>query len=88
MNRATESHLLDFCVRQRTAFHTVEWLHIKLLDRNEVATTALFLAGVDWYGHRQELFSVAEALHAGCTGHFARLAVATGFDCGRFSGRL
>jgi hypothetical protein len=48
----------------------------------------LFLAGVDWYGHRKELLAVAETLRPGSPGHLAELVQLTGFDLSRFSQSL
>ena len=47
---------------------------------------ALFLAGVEWFGHRRELADVAVQLAPGAG--FADLARRTQFDCSRFSNRL
>jgi hypothetical protein len=88
MNRETEASLLEFCARQREEFEAAAWLDREPQDRDELAVVALFLAGVDWFGHRRELLEVAERLHHGGEGRFSELARSTQFDCSRFSNLL
>jgi hypothetical protein len=88
MNRETEASLLEFCARQREGFEAAAWLDREPQDRDELAVVALFLAGVDWFGHRRELLDVAGRLHRGCEGRFSELARSTQFDCSRFSNLL
>jgi hypothetical protein len=88
MNRESEAALLEFCVQQHAEFASEAWLVSPPADRDELATVALFLGGVDWFGHRRELLEVAGRLHPGCAGRFSELARLTQFDCGRFSNML
>lgn len=88
MNRETEASLLEFCVRQREEFEAAAWLDREPQNRDELAAVALFLAGVDWFGHRRKLLDVAESLHHGCEGRFSELARSAQFDCSRFSNLL
>jgi len=88
MKREAESQLLDFCVQQREAFSPLEWLRFAPLSKEELATAALFLAGVDWYGHREQLLEVAGQLHEGRVEKFPELARRTDFSCSRFSSML
>ena len=46
MNRESEADLLDFCVRQHQEFEGEAWLTRTNQNRDELATAALFLAGV------------------------------------------
>lgn len=92
MNRITESHLIDFCVEQKKSFNPQLWIEYRQASRHttsdELVACALFLAGADWYGHKEKLLVVAENLKAGCIGNFGLMVKTTGFDCGRFSGLL
>ena len=88
MNRDTEASLLQFCTAQRGRFDAAQWLTCPHPDRSELTATALFLAGVDWYGHRPELLRVAEHLTPASTGHLSALVSRTGFDLSRFSNML
>lgn len=88
MNRIDEMRVIAFCCEQRKAFDAARWRELPCPTREEAATVALFLAGVDWYGHRPELFAVAESFAPGCTGQFARMVKKTRFDCSRFSSML
>jgi hypothetical protein len=88
MTRITEAALLNFCTQQHTCFQPQAWLAYPHPVREELAAAALFLAAVDWYGHRKALQEIASTLEPGCVGHFAALAKRAGFDCGRFSNSL
>ncbi len=88
MTRDSEARLLQFCVRQSTAFDAAEWCSFSHPDPDELAAAALFLAGVDWYPHHAGLLEAAEALRPGCTGRLSALVSRTGFDCSRFSNML
>jgi hypothetical protein len=88
MTRISEAQLIDFCVRQQEDFEASAWMNYPHLPKPELAAVALFLAGMDWYGHGGALRGIAGPLEAGCVGHFAALAKRTGFDCGRFSNLL
>lgn len=86
MNRESEAALLEFCAQQRGDFSPAAWMEYAGLPREEVAAAALFLAGVDWFGHRPELLAVAAELQPGAG--FGELARRTTFDCSRFSNLL
>lgn len=88
MNRVAEMALLDFCVRQKSRFQPQQWHEFAAVANHELAAAALFLAGVDWYGHRDALVAVAEHLQPGSVGRFSQLAKASAMDCGRFSSML
>ncbi len=88
MNRVTEASLLQFCAEQRGRFDAAQWLACPHPHEEEFTAAALFLAGVDWYGHRAELLTVAEQLTRGSTGHLSALVSRTGFDLSRFSNML
>ena len=53
-----------------------------------LAAAALFLAGVDWYGHRRDLLEIASILSPGSPGNLGNLVARTGFDLSRFSNHL
>ena len=86
MNRESEAALLEFCAQQRGDFFPAAWLAYDALPHDELAATALFLAGVEWFGHRRELHDVAGQLAPDA--RFADLARRTAFDCSRFSNLL
>lgn len=88
MNRESEAQLLDFCTRQKGAFQESDWLESRVVDRKEMAVVCLFLAGVDWYGHRQNLMGIAEQMMAGSAARFEALVQSLHFDCLRFSTML
>lgn len=88
MNRANEQELLDFCARQKESFSSKQWQDFSLVKKNELAAAALFLAGSDWYGHRNELLDLVDHLFPGRKGGFAQLEHDAAMDCGRFSNML
>lgn len=66
MDRAGEAELMDFCAKQRTYFSADQWNTFDAVTKAELAAAVLFLAGVDWYGHRNALEAVLLlALHVG-----------------------
>ena len=85
MNRESESLLVGFCVEQHARFDAGAWARFSAVGPVELAATARYLAGVDWYGHRAALGDVAAELSPL---RFAELARTTGFDASRFSGLL
>jgi len=87
MKRDTEDLLLEFCVQQKGRFELSPWLDLRV-SNDAKATVALYLANTSWFGHRHQLLDVAEKLRRGCVGHFSEMARLTGFDPGRFRGRL
>ena len=85
MKRDTESRLLEFCVQQRRAFSRDAWAEFAALSELEKATVARFLAGVNWFGSREELARFADTV---TNASFAELSRETHFDAPRFSSRL
>lgn len=85
MNRESESLLVRFCVEQYGRFAAEAWSAFKGVSQAELAATARYLAGVDWYGRRAELGAVASQLSPRA---FAELARETEFDAPRFAGLL
>jgi hypothetical protein len=87
MKRDLEDQLLEFCVQQKERFGLSAWLELPV-PSDAKATVALYLANTSWFGHRDQLLDAAERLRHGCVGHFSEMARLTGFDAGRFRGRL
>ncbi len=88
MTRDTEARLIEFCVNQQDRFDADEWLDCDLVTRDELAAAALFLAGVDWFGHREALNQVAETIKPGSTSRAPDVLRQARFDCLRFSTML
>ena len=79
---------MDLCVRQRDNFVPLEWLRFAAVPRDMLASVALFLAGVDWYGHEEMLSKVAEELQPGARARWREMLERTDFETGRFSQML
>ncbi|MGH7995038.1 MAG: hypothetical protein ACREFX_01655 [Opitutaceae bacterium] len=88
MTRDAEEQLFDFCVRQREHFSLPDWLRFRAVSRDLLASVALFLSGVDWYGHHDRLLKVAEELQPGSGSRWRELLERTDFETGRFSQML
>jgi len=88
MTRLTESQLLDFCAQQRGALDPARWAQFSIVNRDELAAAALFLAGVDWFGHKEPLRQIAEELLPDRSCELSELVRDIGFDCARFSNML
>ena len=88
MTRESEQALLEFCARQRSQIDVSEWLKIPHPNEDEFLAAVLFLAGVDWYGHRKQLTTVAGELDPKMIGHLSQVVHRTGFDLSRFSNML
>lgn len=88
MTRDSEASLLEFAARQFVSFDADDWLRFPHPDREELGAAALFLAAVDWYGHRSELLHVADSLVPGFRGRLSDLVRRTNFDLSRFSNQL
>ncbi|MBS0343041.1 MAG: hypothetical protein JSS56_21215 [Proteobacteria bacterium] len=91
MTRDHEERLLAFSAAQSRHFREEEWARLAesdVVSREEVAATALFLAGGYWYGHKDALFRVAERLCPGAVGKFSERARAVEFNCSRFDHML
>jgi hypothetical protein len=91
MTRDHEEQLLAFSAAQNLHFREEEWLKLAAsgpVSSEEVAAAALFLAGGYWFGHKDELFRVAERLYPGSVGRFSERARAVEFNCSRFDHML
>ena len=88
MTREAEEQLFDFCVRQREHFSPSDWLRFGAVSRDLLASVALFLAAVDWYGHEGPLLTVAEELLPGARSRWRELLERRDFETGRFSQML
>jgi hypothetical protein len=91
MERDREEVLLSLAASQARSFDENAWVDVAedgSATPDEVAATALFLAGGYWYGHEDALFRVAEKLAPGSRGHFARQARLVAFNCSRFDHML
>jgi len=88
MKRANETLLLDFCLAQKGHPDAGEWLSFTAVSRDELCTTALFLAGIDAYGNSADLQRIAHLIRPDGNKSFASMVQKTNFDCSRFSGLL
>jgi hypothetical protein len=88
MTRDEEARLLDFCARQYGAFQEESWLNSPPAARAELAAACLFLGGVDWFGHRQQLVNLGSRLVKEHGMTFSQLVSSISFDCARFSNLL
>jgi len=88
MTRESESELLSFCATQRGDFCADAWTRFDRVEKREMAAACLFLAGVDWFGHKQSLSDAARELLDGIPATFESLARSLRFDCLRFSSML
>ncbi len=85
MTRKAESQLLAFCATQRDAFDASAWACFNAVSEMELAATARYLAGVEWFGHQRTLARIADQL---TTLNFEELTQRADFDPGRFKGLL
>jgi hypothetical protein len=88
MKRDKEELLYSFCKEQHHKLSYDGWLNNSEFSKDELATVALFLTSQQWYGYKKELFELAELLHKGSVGNFAKMVKLTHFDCSRFAGML
>lgn len=88
MKRESEAALLDFCAGQKGDFRAADWLGFDRVRRDELAAMCLFLSSTLWYGHREELLEVAEALVPGCAARPSALILAADLDRPRLSAML
>jgi len=88
MTRESESELLHFCATQRGEFHEDAWTSFVPIEKKEMAAVCLFLAGVDWFGHQQDLRNAARKLLNGSETTFGVLARSLRFDTPRFANSL
>lgn len=72
-----------FCAEQYYAFDARAWLERAAADGARVAAVAEYLSGTSWFGHEDELASIAAAIRAkaGVQPHRGNL------DLGRLSAR-
>ena len=80
MTRESESELLHFCASQRGEFCEDAWAAFDHIEKQEMAAVCLFLAGVDWFGHQQDLRNAARKLLNGVETTFGVLARSLRFD--------
>lgn len=88
MTRESESELLSFCAAQRGDFRADAWTQFDAVEKREMAVVCLFLAGVDWFGHRPQLEKIGRGLVEQANTSFAQLTSLLSFDCARFSNLL
>ncbi len=88
MTRESESELLHFCASQRREFCEDAWTSFAPIEKQEMAAVCLFLAGVDWFGHQQDLRNAARKLLNGAETTFGVLARSLRFDTPRFANSL
>lgn len=88
MNRTTEAELLDFCARQHAAFDSRAWVRDDAGERADLVCAAFLLASSPWYGHRDELLDIVEALHPRGASAFPEILGDRDFDCARFHNTL
>ena len=62
------SDIERFCAEQYYAFDVRAWLERAAEDGARVATVAEYLSGTSWFGHEEDLASVAAAIRAGAGG--------------------
>ncbi len=84
MTRDAENELLAFCVRQHESFDPEAWT-LCTVGRFEVAATARYLAGTNWFGNAKALTSIADQI---TSLNFEELVAETRFDPARFRSRL
>lgn len=85
MTREAESRLLAFCAAQRAAFEPGAWTRFDAVSPMELCATARYLAGVEWFGHRENLARLADRMSML---NFEELSQRVDFDPGRFKGML
>jgi len=59
------SELERFCAEQYYSFDERAWLARACADGARVAAVAEYLSGTSWFGHEDELASIAAAIRAG-----------------------
>lgn len=64
MKKPAEQSLAQFCIAQRSAFDSQQWLARKEVDGKAVALAAKYLSMTSWYGHEDELERIAIAVFA------------------------
>jgi hypothetical protein len=64
MESELSPELEGFCARQYYAFDAQAWLERADTDGMRVAAVAEYLAATSWFGHEEELASIAAALRA------------------------
>ncbi len=64
MDRHVTNVLARFCVAQSHHFDAGDWLLLHDMDIKAVALAARYLSMTSWYGHEDELESIADRIHA------------------------
>jgi hypothetical protein len=87
MNQLTLDSLARFCADQRQAFVSDAWLNCSDADRRTIAIIAKYLSMTSWYGHEDELVSIASEIDPEVPDDigFDGDAKAIGFDLTHFS---
>lgn len=87
MNQPTLDSLARFCADQRQAFESDAWLNRSDADRRTIAVVAKYLSMTSWYGHEDELVSIATEIDPEVSNDigFDGEATAIGFDLTHFS---
>jgi len=87
MDRHGAESLAQFCIAQRNAFDSQQWLARKEIDGKAVALAAKYLSMTSWYGHEAELESIAVEIYAAATGSDALFSESKSleFDLPHFS---
>ena len=85
--QAAAQSLAEFCIAQRSAFDSRQWLARKQIDGKAVALAAKYLSMTSWYGHEAELERIAVAIYARGVGEEALFSESKSqdFDLPNFS---
>ena len=85
--QAAAQSLAQFCIAQRSAFDSRQWLARKHIDGKAVALAAKYLSMTSWYGHEAELERIAVAIFARGVGEEALFSESKSqdFDLPNFS---
>lgn len=63
MDKLTTDVLARFCIEQGTLFNSHDWLLLSDIDQKVVALAAMYLSMTSWYGHEDDLESIADQIH-------------------------
>lgn len=64
MNKDMADSLAQFCIAQRNAFESRQWVERKDIDGRAVALAAKYLSMTKWYGHGTELETIAVEIYS------------------------
>jgi hypothetical protein len=87
MSKQEANALAQFCADQYYAFDAKMWRQRNTEDSNASAVAAMYLAMTSWYGHEEQLESIAaesRSIHANGA-DFQRAAQSNGLDLANFS---